>query len=227
MPIAFLDGTAAEMVFPAEAGLEATAITFHGDVFPGAPDFILQSKSGSDLKGSIVSWWGWGGFSDDRPSSEYPDGRGGTIKKWRPSPNAAYGSDASFGFGPWIIGFNGRSAGLSANDADLIEENLTGLETSNGFLVLDSRGPLKLWGGGVEPAALELRFGDVSVQSRCGRFFGQGEEINGLEVHTYEDGSRSWCDQTEHFEVYVGDPDLATALIGSLYFRDFHVVPRR
>jgi hypothetical protein len=217
MELAFLDGSMVEMVYPPDLALEQEFTDPQGHV-------RLERKGEEVVSGqTIVSFTG--GTPPATPTETRPDGRGGTLRVWRPDVLADSESSLMLRFGCWVIDLRGLSA--SEQDLQTFIDNLNGIETSSGFLMLDPRPPVVVPSAeGFYPGGPSINIGDnITLIPGCGELQGLRQyEDNGLTIHVYEDGIRYWCDASGTISVYVRDVQLASRLIREVTFRDVKLV---
>lgn len=137
MPVAFPDGTTAELLYPPSLGLAAMRIQFYESAAGPAEvgrDFPIFYGRVSDVIG---------GFGQTELLGEYPDGRGGTVGFWR-TPDVDY---LAFQFGSWTVlvyDYQDSAARMSEEQRSLWATHLRGHETSDGWMILEANPPLRL-----------------------------------------------------------------------------------
>jgi DNA-binding beta-propeller fold protein YncE len=125
MPIAFLNGTTAEMVYPADLQLEHVTIQPTGSLYDGVRDFSLDG-----LTSRFVLWRDT--VADLDPIETYDPPQGEIARKWRAVPAAGQ----AVKLGPWLVDVPYET--LTAEQRQAFLDHLFGLETEGGFLILEA-----------------------------------------------------------------------------------------
>lgn len=210
MPIAFLDGSTAEMIYPSELALEELYIQPSGNVTLKMPE--------GEMGGQFTVFFSGG--SPGEPLETRPDGRGGTIREWKPVIISNEPSLVELRLGCWTIQMKPATR-LTEDARAALAENLTGIEADSGFLSLSARDPVRVWKIGDYPGHPELYFDQhLTISAGCIGLNGLStRQENGLLIHEYEDDFEAWCDRSTQITVGVEDPQLGNELIRSLSFR--------
>lgn len=215
MPLAFLNGTMAEMVYPAHLALEEVRIQPAGSLYAGVPDFQigeLQSKF-------IVRYQP----SDDvAPMVAFDPPQDGIVRRWKAEQTT---DSQTFRLGPWLVEVG--YVELADDQREVFVRHLFGLETAVGFLILEATPPLQLW---KEEVVTQFYFGaDLTVMDRCIDLSQSADDSfvkNGIRVYRIIEGADvgvdylSWCDGTGQFAVGIREGPTAHALIEGLSFRE-------
>lgn len=198
LPISFVDGSRAEMVYAPELALDEMSIQPNGNV-----GLVIPQKG--EVTGETTFRYA-PGDSSGQPVAAFPDVYGGTIKKWEAEITRTEEQSTRLRVGPWKLEI---AAGFSESEQQVLVSDLKGLETGSGFLMLEGKGPVRVWGIGDYPGIPELYFGDLLVLTP-GCVDLQGQETfthNELEIHNYGGGSGegyfAWCDATRQITVGV------------------------
>ena len=139
MPVIFVDGTTAEVVFRGD--LRADELGTYGEIAGGLGEvdrsIYFRYGTGSQFKGS-------------GPLASY-EGRGeSTVEEWTPPSNAFGGLLGAecpilvFRFGDWFVGVRTCYDDLSSEEKAQWARLLIGRQTPDGFLVLDAESPLAI-----------------------------------------------------------------------------------
>jgi hypothetical protein len=220
MPVTFVDGSSAELVFPNGLGL--------GDM--GALMFTAGGLGNVD-RGIDFRYGDGSCLMGDGPTQVY-EGAGGTrVETWVGPPECLDGGHLVYRFGDWFVGV--RTDRLIEAERGEWARNLGGSETEDGFLVLRAIAPLFLQKAG-EPEGPE-----ILLQAKGGnpfiRFFPgpcQPDPAEGEESTTLPDGvtvsfSRigkdwfaDWCeDGTIRIQVNYATREYAEAAARDLRVR--------
>ncbi|HKF00133.1 MAG TPA: hypothetical protein VKG45_14530 [Actinomycetes bacterium] len=152
MPVVFLDGTSAEVVYPKAldlAGLRARPAGSAELAGCCARDFFVPPGG--------AAW-----FADAGERLARLSGAGGRqVTVWPAPESEGAGRYLVFQFGSWWVGVWDQAGGSAMTDQQLADwaAHLDGQQTSEGFLVLRPDGPLRLVGPGTAKAAPRLEFG--------------------------------------------------------------------
>lgn len=225
MPIAFLNGTRAEMVYPADLPLERVTIQPTGSLYDGVFDFSLD-----ELTGGFVVWRD--PLEGLEPIESYEPPRDGIVRKWLalPADGRLFPAPGDvFRLGPWLVHVPHHS--LTDEQRQAFLDHLFGLETETGFLILQGTEPLRLWPSGEGELVTQVYFDvdDLQLLDRCIDFLQAADDSfvrDGVEVFRAIDGAAVgvdvwfWCDRTGEFGVQVNEGPVAQALIESLSFRN-------
>jgi hypothetical protein len=218
MPIGFLNGTTAEMVYPADLPLEQVTIQPTGSLFDGVRDFSLDG-----LTSRFVVWRD--PVDDVDPIETYDSPQSGIVRKWRAVP----AEDQAIRLGPWLVDVPYET--LTDEQRQAFLDHLFGLETEGGFLILEATSPLVLWPDGEGELVAQTYFDvdDLQILDRCIDFSQATDDSfvrNGIEVFRATEAVAVgvdvwfWCDRAGEFGVQVNEGALAEALVDGLSFRN-------
>ena len=218
MPIAFLNGTSAEMVYPADLPLEQVTIQPSGSLYDGVSDFSLDG-----LTSRFVVWRNPG--DDAEPIETYYPPQDGIVRKWRAEP----AEGQAVRLGPWLVDVPYET--LTNEQRQALVDHLFGLETEGGFLILEATSPLLLWPEGEGELVAQTYFDvdDLQILDRCIDFSQASDDSfvrNDIEVFRANEAAAVgvdvwfWCDRAGEFGVQVNEGAVAEALIDGLSFRD-------
>lgn len=242
LPLAFPDGTTAELVYPQRLGLARLGTTpyssgtLHGrSEFEGRSDFVgrdflIRHESLDDLLRRL------NGGVPPVQLAEYAGAGGSSVGLWdiEADDDANY---LGFHFGSWAVlvydyAAGGSSAGAQMTDAERAAwaQNFTGSETANGFLLLAGSGPLRLARAG-EHAGPELLFAaDRPSKSftlypgPCRPHRDQDHVVAGKQVQ-WSRGFADWC-ASEEMRVHAsGRARFIEALLRNLEVRNVLLGP--
>jgi hypothetical protein len=232
MPVRFPDGTTAEVTYSPGldlAGMGARPYSSGGGRLPARDFSIFRGRLDQVLAAlGPAQKLGW-----------YGDGRGGTVGFWHLSPDAE-ANELAFEFGSWTVlvyDYTLGSAGppMAEEERALWARSLRGRETSDGFLVLKARPPLRLASAG-DHAGPELVFGNrdrmvLLFPGRCKAKPAGSEDVevvNGLHV-SRSPGFASWCvpEASMVVHVYQGKADtFIDQVLESLQIRNVRLARR-
>jgi streptogramin lyase len=218
MPVTLPDGHTVEIVYPPQADLASLGVRAVSFAEPTqAPECaaILYAYHGTDrfLHG------------EGTPEATYPSATGEPVELWEPPSNVAYPQAwLVFSFGSWRVGVPVQG---SCRDDDVLAtwaRSVTGRETQDGFLVLDTKSPVRTYEPG-DPDAPGLIFEDGRFQvqvfaTACTPFDdGDVQRIGGKDVHRTE-GVAQWCLSEDSILVRIeGDDALIDPLIRDIGIR--------
>lgn len=228
MPVTFPDGSTAELVYPADLGLEEWSIQPYSSGYgPGfGRDFLAIHGPVEEIVER---------YKDAQLLAEYEDGQGSTVGFWRLPPDGVY---LAFQFGSWTVlvyDYTGDAA-MSDEDRGLWATNFHGQDAEDGFLVLWADSPLALAGAG-EHAGPELEFWSPAGDLKGVQLFpgecaphheGEGgfdriEIVNGLAV-SRDDEFADLCVPEASMTVHVyqerGDTFIDDMLLDGLEIRN-------
>ena len=138
MPVTFVDGTTAEVVFRGD--LMADELGTYGEIGGGLGEvdrsIYFRYGTASQFKGS-------------GPLASYAGHGRSTVEEWTPPSDAFGGLHAGcpilvFRFGDWFVGVRTCLDELSSEEKAQWARLLVGRQTADGFLVLDSEPPLTI-----------------------------------------------------------------------------------
>jgi Tol biopolymer transport system component len=219
MPIAFLNGSTAEMVYPADLPLEQVTIQPNGSLYVGVLDFRLDGLTSN----FVVQRSPAEGLE---PIQSYDPPQDGIVRRWQAVP--AVGQAVRLG--PWLVDVPYET--LTDEQRQAFLDHLFGLETEGGFLILGATPPLRLWPiGDGEELVTQMYFDDSDIQilDRCIDFSQAADDSfvrNGIEVFRAVEGAAVgvdvwfWCDPTGEFGIQVNEGPVADALVDGLSFRN-------
>lgn len=217
MPIAFLNGTTAEMVYPAGLPLEQVTIQPNGSLYDGVMDFSIDGLSSR----FVVEHSPTAGVE---PIESYDPPQDGIVARWQAVPT----DGQAVRLGPWLVDV--PYVTLTREQRQALLDHLVGLETEGGFLILEATPPLLLWPSGEGQLVAQMYFDvdDLQILDRCIDFSGAADDRfqrNGIEVFRLSDGAGVgvdvwfWCDRTGEFGVQINEGPTADPLIDGLSFR--------
>ena len=138
MPVTFVDGTTAEVVFHGDLG--ADELGTYGEIAGGL----------GEIDRSIYFRYGTGSqFKASGPLASYEGHGGSTVEEWTPPPET-FGSGnfacpiLVFRFGDWFVGVRTCYDELSSEEKAQWARLLVGRQTEDGFLMLDAEPPLTI-----------------------------------------------------------------------------------
>jgi hypothetical protein len=157
MPVAFLDGTTAEVVYPKALDLAGLGVRPGGSAeLPGccARDFFFPPGG--------ESWFAAAG----PPLKQFVGADGRLVVLW-PGRSNDVGRYLVFHLGSWWMGVWDQAGGSTMTDEQLAvwATHLRGRQTPDGFLVLQAIPPLRLAGPGPGATAPRLEFGNQDGRS--------------------------------------------------------------
>jgi DNA-binding beta-propeller fold protein YncE len=132
MPIAFLNGTTVEMVYPADLPLEQVAIQPTGSLYDGVNDFSLDGLTSKFVVGRDP-------VEGVEPMESYDPALRGIVRKWQAVP----ADGQAVRLGPWLVDVPYEA--LTDEQRQALLDHLFGLEMEGGFLILEATSPLLLW----------------------------------------------------------------------------------
>lgn len=152
MPVTFVDGSTAEILFPEALGLQdMRAQLFTAGGLEGVDRTI------NFLYGDASS------FRYSGPLEKYEGHDGQPVEVWKPAPRTYECPNLVYGFGDWYVGVRTCQGELSDAEKADWAQSLIGRQTEDGFLVLDVVSPLVLQRtGGHEGPELMLFDGGAS-----------------------------------------------------------------
>lgn len=217
MPIAFLNGTTAEIVYPADLPIEQVTIQPAGSLYDGVHDFSLDG-----LTSRFVVWRE--PVKDVEPIESYDPPLDGIVRKWQ----AVRADGQTFRLGPWLVEVPYET--LTDEQRQAFLDHLLGLETEGGFLILEATRPLLLWPTEEGELVTQIYFDidNLQILDRCIDFSQAADDSflrNGIRVFRVTEGADVgvdvylWCDRTGEFGIQVDEGPLADALIDGLSFR--------
>jgi streptogramin lyase len=224
MPVSFVDGTTAEVVFRGDLG--ADELGTYGEIGGGL----------GEVDRSIYFRYGTGSqFTGSGPLAAYEGHAGSTVEEWTP-PSDAFGGllDAEcpilvFRFGDWFVGVRTCLDELSSEEKAQWARLLVGRQTEDGFLVLDAEPPLTideageregpaLWLQGSDRGSpfITLRPGpctlDEPARNQELRVMPDGQEVLiGPIAGQVETWSANWCEGGMYVGVDSRDRDYVEA----------------
>lgn len=218
MPIAFLNGTTAEMVYPAGLPLEQVAIQPTGSLYDGVNDYSLDG-----LTSKFVVWRD--PVEGVEPMESYDPPLGGIVRKWQAVP----AEGQAVRLGPWLVDVPYET--LTDEQRQALLDHLFGLETEGGFLILEAASPLLIWPSGEGELVTQIYFDvdNLQILDRCVDFSQATDDSvvrNGIEVFRLIEGAAvgldiwMWCDRTGEFGIQINEGPLAERLVDGLSFRE-------
>jgi DNA-binding beta-propeller fold protein YncE len=218
MPIAFLNGTTAEMVYPASLPLDQVTIQPNGSLYDGVMDFSLNGLASKFVVEHSPT-------VDVEPIESYDLPLDGIVARLRAVPAGRH----AVRLGPWIVDVPYEA--LTAEQHRGLLDHLFGLETEGGFLILEATPPLLLWPSdeGRLVTQMYLDVDDLQILDRCIDFSQAADDSfvrNGIEVFWLSEGAGAgadiwfWCDRTGELGVQVNEGPIAEALVDGLSFRN-------
>lgn len=136
MPVTFVDGTTAEVVFRGD--LRADELGTYGEIVGG----VVEIDRAIYFRYGTGSW-----FKGSGPLATYEGHGGSTVEEWMPTDSFPFIGDCSvlvFRFGDWYVGVRTCDNQLSSEEKAQWARLLTGRQTEDGFLVLDPDRPLTI-----------------------------------------------------------------------------------
>jgi hypothetical protein len=191
MAVTFPDGRTAEIVYRQQLGLASLAVR--------AVSFAEPTQA-PECAAIFYAHHGTERFfhGEGTPEATYPSATEEPVELWEPPTNITYPQAwLVFSFGSWRVGVPVQG---SCRDDDVLAtwaRSVTGRETPDGFLVLDTKPPVRTYEPG-DPDAPGLIFEDdrfqVQVFSTACTPFDDGniQRIGGKDVHRTE-GVAQWC----------------------------------
>jgi hypothetical protein len=157
MPVTFLDGTTAEVVYPRALDLAGLGVRPAGSAeLAGccARDFFFPSGG--------ESWFAAAG----PPLKQFAGADGQAVVLW-PGRSDDVGRYLVFHFGSWWMGVWDDAGGSTMTDDQLAvwATHLRGRQTPDGFLILQATPPLRVAGPGPGATAPRLEFGTQDGRS--------------------------------------------------------------
>jgi hypothetical protein len=243
LPVTFPDGTTAELVYPpkleiAELGASPySSGRLRGESpTPARGDLVGRDMviAYGELDHALLSYNG-----GERPSllARYEGVDGRTVGFWDFGSNL--GVDyLGFQFGRWAVlvydyAVDGHMPGAAMTDAERASwtASFSGHETTDGFLLLDGAGPLRLARAG-EHAGPQLWFGSAGSPTsfglypgRCRPHRGQTRVVHGKLVQ-WSDRFADWC-LSASMRIHASGPDpFVGGLIEHLRARDVALASR-
>jgi hypothetical protein len=218
MPIAFLNGTTVEMVYPADLPLEQVAIQPTGSLYDGVNDFSLDGLTSKFVVGRDP-------VEGVEPMESYDPALRGIVRKWQAVP----ADGQAVRLGPWLVDVPYEA--LTDEQRQALLDHLFGLEMEGGFLILEATSPLLLWpsADGELVTQIYVDVDDLQILDRCVDFSQAADDRfvrNGIEVFRLIEGAAvgvdiwMWCDRTGEFGIQINEGRLAEALIDGLSFRE-------
>jgi streptogramin lyase len=216
MPVTFPDGRTAEILYPERLDLASGGVRAVSFAEPTqAPECaaILYAHHGTERV-----------FDDEgTPEATYPGATEEPVELWDPPANVYPQAWLVFSFGSWRVGVPVQ---FSCRDDDVLAtwaRSVTGRETSAGFLILDTKPPLRTYEPGDLDAPGLIFEGDrftVQVFSQaCAPDDGSVQRIGGKEIQR-SDGLAVWCLTEESILVRIeGDDELIDGLIRDIAIR--------
>jgi hypothetical protein len=133
MPVTFVDGTTAEVVFRGD--LRADELGTYGEIAGGLGEVerSIYFRYGTDSQ-----------FKGSGPLASYQGHGGSTVEEWEPPPDSFDCPILVFGFGDWFVGVRTCYDELSSEEKAQWAGLLVGRQTEDGFLVLDAEQPLTI-----------------------------------------------------------------------------------
>jgi hypothetical protein len=217
MPVTFLDGTTAEVVYPKALDLASLGLRPGGSaelVGCCARDFTFPPGG--------ESWFAAAG----RPLKQFTGADGQPVVLW-PGRSNDVGRYLVFHFGSWWMGMWDDAGGSTMTDEQLATwaTHLRGRMTPDGFLVLQAVSPLRLAGPGPAATAPHLAFGNQNDRSVT-------LTVEPCEIPTERstDGARHYakvCHPESSISVEAqGDRRFVEAVLNGLQVRNVRVAGR-
>jgi hypothetical protein len=217
MAVTFPDGRTAEILYPERLDLASGGVRAVSFAEPTqAPECaaILYAHHGTERV-----------FHDEgTPEATYPGATEEPVELWDPPANVYPQAWLVFSFGSWRVGVPVQ---FSCRDDDVLAtwaRSVTGRETSAGFLILDTKPPLRTY----EPGDLDApglifeadRFTVQVFSQACAPLDdGSVQQIGGKEIRR-SDGLAVWCLPEESVLVRIeGDDELIDGLIRDIGIR--------
>lgn len=237
LPVAFPDGTRAELVYPPQLGIAKLAVRPYGSAW-------LRGKSPSPLRSDVVGrdFWIFYGALDEvlrfvggkSPLllATYKGADGQTVGFWDLRSNRELPDYLGFQFGRWAVLVYDYAGAAAMTDAERASwaANFSGRETDDGFLLLEGSDRLRLARVG-EHAGPQLDFGMGVVPQRslslypgsCGPHRDQTRLVQGKLVQ-WRGGFADWCLSESMRIQATGADEFIAALIRHLGVRDVDLV---
>lgn len=229
LPLVFPDGTRASLFYPPELDIAGLG------VYPYSSG-ELQGKSPARGRSDVVGRDFWifhrdledvlvalnGGMP--RLLAEYEGADGQTIGFWDIDSDFPH---LGFQFGRWAVLVYDYTDGAAMTDAERASwaATFSGRETTEGFLLLEGSGPLRLARAG-DHAGPELRFGDSPEHGlslfpgKCAHFRNKNDAVTGTRRVDRSPGFASWC-LSPWMAVHAGGSDaFINALLRDLEIGD-------
>jgi len=217
MPVTLPDGRTMEIVSPKQLDLASLAVR--------AVSFAEPTQA-PECAAILYAYHGTDRFFHDEGSREatYPGATGEPVELWDLPANAYPQAWLVFSFDSWRVGVPVQ---FSCRDDDVLAtwaRSVTGRETPDGFLVLDTKSPVRTYEPG-DPDAPGLIFEDdrfqVQVFSRACTPFDDAstQRIGGRDVQRTE-GLAQWCESEDSILVRIeGEDALIDPLIRDIGIR--------
>ncbi|MPZ92725.1 MAG: hypothetical protein GEU68_14080 [Actinobacteria bacterium] len=194
MPLTFVDGSTAEVVFPETLGLQGMrAQVFTAGGLGGVDrtiNFLYGDASFLRYSGPLETYKG----RDVEP-----------VEVWKPAPRSYECPNLVYSFGDWFVGVRTCQDELSESEKAEWARSLNGYQSEDGFLVLDAVPPLVLQrtGGHEGPELILTRGNTQFIEFEPGRCDPDDVPDEG-DIRTMDDGTRV------SFSVDVHEQWLAT-----------------
>jgi hypothetical protein len=217
LTVEYLDGSTAVLAWPNSMDLLSGGVTPYGwaQIPNGsARDFFIRRGDVDD----VISL-----FGEPELLNEYPDGRGETVRFWRPGdwPDVDF---LGFQFDSWAVlvyDYRPGSSGppMANAEREMWATHLHGAETGRGFLRIFTDPPLLLAPAGAYPSPMSLEFSGADgsfdlVPEDCETGF-LGDPVG-------EEAS-DWCDSSGLISVRAGTLEFAQVLYRKLEIRRVHL----
>jgi streptogramin lyase len=217
MPVTLPDGRTVEIVYPPQLDLGSLALR--------AVSFAEPTQA-PECAAILYAYYGTDRFFHDEgtPEATYPSATGEPVELWDPPANVYPQAWLVFSFDSWRVGVPVQ---FSCTDEDVLAtwaRSVTGRETPDGFLVLETMPPVRTYEPG-DPDAPGLIFEDdrfqVQVFSTACTPFDDGlvQRIGGKDV-VRTNGLAQWCLSEESILVRIeGEDALIDPLIRDIGIR--------
>jgi hypothetical protein len=230
LPLVFPDGTEANLLYPPELDLAGLGVS------PSSSG-ELQGKSRDPERNDVVGrdfWILHGDLRDvlakldgGRPPrllAKYEGAEGRTVGFWDLRSEGPY---LGFQFGRWAVLVYDYADNGEMTDSERASwaSSLSGRETTEGFLILEASGPLRLARAG-EHAGPELRFGDSPdhglslFPGKCALFRNRHDAVAGVRRVDRSPGFANWCLSPWMEAQATGSESFVDALLRNLEIGD-------
>jgi sugar lactone lactonase YvrE len=180
MPLTFVDGSTAEVVFPETLGLQGMR----------AQAFTAGGLRGVDRTINFL-YGDASAFRYSAPIETYEGHDGKPVEVWEPAPRTYLCANLVYSFGDWFVGVRTCQDELSESEKAEWARTLIGRQTEDGFLVLDAVPPLVLQrtGGHEGPELILTRGNTHFIEFEPGRCDPDDIPDEG-DIRTMDDGTQ-------------------------------------